>query len=97
MVRAKGFYCTEEDPEQCGILSLAGGVLRADRAGPWFIDLVRDGRATLEQMPTTIQAAWQDPPVGDRRQEIVLIGVNLDKQSVLTKLENFLTSLPSSL
>jgi G3E family GTPase len=97
VVRAKGFYWTEEDPEQCGILSLAGGVLRADRAGPWFIDLVRDGRATLEQMPTTIQAAWQDPPVGDRRQEIVLIGVNLDKQSVLTKLENCLTSLPSSL
>jgi G3E family GTPase len=86
LIRAKGFYWTAEDPEQCGILSLADGVLRADRAGPWFIDMLRQGRVTMDEMPPTIRAAWQDSPLGDRRQEIVLIGVNLDEEDVLSRL-----------
>jgi G3E family GTPase len=92
VLRAKGFYWTAEDPEQCGILSLAGGVLRADRAGLWFIDMLRQGRAEMDDMPPTVRAAWQDQPLGDRRQEIVLIGVNLNTADILTKLGNCLTS-----
>lgn len=91
VVRAKGFYWTAEDPEQCGILSLAGGVLRADRAGKWFVDLLRCGVVEMEDMPPSVRAAWQDPPAGDRRQEIVLIGVNLDAAEVLARLEGCLT------
>jgi len=90
VLRAKGFYWTVEDPEQCGILSLAGGVLRADRAGPWFIDLYRRGKVALEDMPPTVMGAWQDPPVGDRRQEIVFIGVNLDREAIQSKLSDCL-------
>lgn len=86
LIRAKGFYWTAEDPEQCGILSLAGGVLRADRAGPWFISLLMRGEVEMDGMPPPIRAAWQDPPLGDRRQEIVLIGVDLDEKDVLPRL-----------
>lgn len=92
VLRAKGFYWTAEDPEQCGILSLAGGVLRADRAGPWFIDMLRQGRAEMDDMPPTVKGAWEEPPLGDRRQEIVLIGVNLDKEAILAKLEDCLVT-----
>lgn len=87
LVRAKGFYWTDDQPEQCGILSLAGGVLRADLAGPWYIDMMRRGTATLEEMPEYIQSVWEKPPLGDRRQEIVFIGVNLDSERIQSALE----------
>lgn len=90
LVRAKGFYWTDDQPEQCGILSLAGGVLRADMAGPWYIDRVDRGTATLEEMPDYIRHIWEPPPLGDRRQEIVLIGVNLDEQHIQSALESTL-------
>jgi G3E family GTPase len=86
VLRAKGFYWTQEQPTQCGILSLAGGVLRADRAGPWFIDLVRDGHTSLTEIPRHVETIWEPPPIGDRRQEIVFIGVNLDKEDILDRL-----------
>lgn len=92
VVRAKGFYWTTERLDQCGVLSLAGNILRADYAGPWYIDLYLQGRAQLDHMPETIEIAWQDPPIGDRRQEIVFIGVNLDKELLSTELNNCLTT-----
>ncbi len=87
LVRAKGFYWTEDRLDQCGILSLAGGVLRADHAGPWFIDLLNSGRVTMEEMPHRVRRAWLNPPLGDRRQELVLIGVGIDQEEVQSKLE----------
>ncbi|MCC5846062.1 MAG: GTP-binding protein [Verrucomicrobia bacterium] len=78
LLRAKGYYWTDEYPDQCGILSIAGGVLRADKAGPWYADLVAQGRALLGDMPEYVRVAWEDDASGDRRQEIVLIGLNLD-------------------
>ncbi len=90
VLRAKGFYWTVEDPEQCGMLSLAGGVLRADRAGPWYFDLLRRGKVKREEMPPTVQAAWENEHIGDRRQEIVFIGVNLDKENILQQLSGCL-------
>jgi G3E family GTPase len=82
LLRAKGYYWTDEYPDQCGILSLAGGVLRADRAGPWFADLVEQGRAEPDEMPAFVRVAWEDDVVGDRRQEIVLIGLDLDETEI---------------
>jgi G3E family GTPase len=95
VVRAKGFYWTSDEPEQCGILSLAGGVLRADRAGPWFIDLLRHGLADKNDMPPQVRAAWEPSPLGDRRQEIVLIGVDLDKQEICSRLGACLEAEPA--
>ncbi|MDF3129688.1 GTP-binding protein [Kiritimatiellaeota bacterium B1221] len=92
VIRAKGFYWTDEKPGQSGILSLAGGVLRADYAGPWFMDLVKDGQVPLSEIPQYIEQIWEPPPIGDRRQEIVLIGVDLNKQDILNRLNACLTT-----
>lgn len=94
VIRAKGFYWTEDRPDLCGLLSLAGGILRADWAGPWFIDLLEHGEVTEDDMPSTIRTAWEDPPIGDRRNQLVLIGVNLDRDKILRTLEACLTDLP---
>ncbi len=86
VLRAKGFYWTDEYPDQCGILSIAGGVLRADKAGPWYADLVEQGLAALEDMPAFVQVTWEEG-VGDRRQELVFIGINLDEAGITARLD----------
>ena len=92
LVRAKGFYWTEDRPDQCGILSLAGGVLRADWAGPWFVDMLEQGRVTVDEMPDDVRLEWLEPPLGDRRQELVLIGVGIRQVDIQAKLEACLVS-----
>ncbi len=94
VIRAKGFYWTEDRPHLCGLLSLAGGILRADWAGPWFIDMLKYEEVTEDDMPATVRAVWQDPPIGDRRNEVVLIGVNLDEENILSALNACLTECP---
>lgn len=89
LLRAKGFYWSNAHPDQCGILSIAGGVLRADRAGPWYADLVEQGHARLEDMPEFIRVVWEED-VGDRRQEIVLIGLELDEVRITGMLDQAL-------
>lgn len=90
LLRAKGYYWTDEHMDQCGILSIAGGVLRADKAGPWYADLVEQGRANLEDMTEYVKTVWEELPVGDRRQEIVLIGLNLGESEIRNLLESAL-------
>lgn len=90
LLRAKGYYWSDAHPGQCGILSIAGGVLRADKAGPWYADLVEQNRATPGHMPDHVRCVWEDPPLGDRRQEIVLIGLNLNGPEITRMLENAL-------
>lgn len=90
VVRAKGFFFTSDQPGCCSIVSLAGGILRAEPAGMWYVDLVEAGKASMEEMPPEVQAAWKPLPLGDRRQEIVLIGVDLVESEVLDILSSCL-------
>lgn len=89
LLRAKGFYWTDAHPDQCGILSIAGGVLRADKAGPWFADMVAQDLACPEEMPDHVRVVWEEP-VGDRRQEIILIGLHLDAARITRLFESAL-------
>jgi hypothetical protein len=47
---------------------------------------------TDKRLPVTVRRAWEEPPLGDRRQEIVLIGLGLNEADILAKLENCLNS-----
>jgi len=86
LLRAKGFYWLKEQPDEMGFLSVAGGVARFDVLNPWWGALVESGRVALEDRPETIRALWQEPH-GDRRQELVFIGVGLDEAALRAKLE----------
>lgn len=85
VLRAKGFYWTTRNPDLVGLLSISGDILRADYLNPWWDVYVRAGKATLEELPQLVQDAWL-PDVGDRRQEIVFIGIDMDRAAIEAQL-----------
>ncbi len=86
VVRAKGFYWTEEEYDQASFLSLAGNIVRADRRGKWFITDLEAGLKQRKHMPDSVKKVW-DSTLGDRRQELVFIGVDMDIEGVTKRLE----------
>jgi len=76
VLRAKGFYWTRAQPDEMGYLSLAGGVVRRDRLSSWWAARVEAGRAAKADLPPAVAAQWEEP-WGDRRQELVIIGVGV--------------------
>jgi G3E family GTPase len=86
LVRAKGFIWWAEQPDEMAFLSLAGGVARWDTLNPWWAAMIEAGRASERDLPPGVRAAWQEPQ-GDRRQELVFIGVKLDEKRLREGLE----------
>lgn len=86
LVRAKGFCWWAEQPDEMGFLSVAGGAVRIDLLNYWWAALIESGRASLEDRPPLIRALWEEPG-GDRRQELVFIGVDLDRVRLTSALE----------
>jgi len=89
LLRAKGFYWTREQPDEMAFLSVAGGVVRHDTLNPWWAALVENGKARLDERPQAICALWVEP-YGDRRQELVFIGVGLDEAAIRASLDGCL-------
>jgi G3E family GTPase len=89
LLRAKGFFWSKERPDEMGFLSLAGRNVQYDFLNYWWAALVENGKAPRSAVPPQLEAVWQEP-AGDRRQEIVLIGVNLDEPALRAALETCL-------
>jgi len=85
VIRAKGFYWTDRVPTRVGLLSIAGKMLRADYLTEWWQTMIERGEATLEDVPDVIRESWL-PQYGDRRQELVFIGIDLDRAQIEAKL-----------
>ncbi len=86
LVRAKGFLWLAEAPDEMGFLSVAGGISRWDTLNPWWAAMIEAGRASRDDLPMGVRAAWQEPH-GDRRQEVVFIGVQLDEPALRARLD----------
>jgi len=86
VVRAKGFYWLAEQPDEMCFLSVAGDQVRFETLNYWWAALVENGRAKLDDRPEMIRALWVEPK-GDRRQELVLIGVGLEEATVRAALD----------
>jgi len=86
LLRAKGFYWTREQPDEMGFVSIAGGVVRYDTLNYWWAAMIENGKARLEERPESIRAAWLEPH-GDRRQELVFIGIGLDEPAIRVALD----------
>ncbi|MEY4489930.1 MAG: hypothetical protein RIQ79_2438 [Verrucomicrobiota bacterium] len=76
VLRAKGFFWTRTQPDEMGYVSLAGGVVRWETLSVWWAARLEAGRARRDDLPPSVAAVWEEP-WGDRRQEIVLIGVGV--------------------
>lgn len=87
VIRAKGFYWTQQTPEEFGVLSIGGKLLRADYLGEWWHTLVESGRVELGDIDEFVRKSWL-PVFGDRRQELVFIGIDLDREEIETKLNS---------
>jgi G3E family GTPase len=90
VLRAKGFFWTALSPDEMGFVSVAGGVVRWETLSVWWAARIALGRARMEDRPPSVVANWAEPH-GDRRQEIVLIGVRLDEAALRAALEGCLT------
>lgn len=95
LLRAKGFAWTDREPDRVGYLSLAGDSLRFDYLGKWLQALVRDGEMDRSRIPAEVWRKW-DRKTGDRRQELVFIGIDLDREAIENELESFRQSERSS-
>ncbi|WP_309380650.1 CobW family GTP-binding protein [Cerasicoccus frondis] len=92
VVRAKGFFWSDSQPDKVGLLSIAGAMLRADYLSEWWQVKVQRGEASLDDMPELVRDSWL-PDLGDRRQELVFIGIDLDQTRITKQLDDCLVKL----
>lgn len=89
IVRAKGFFWLATRPEMAGLFSQAGSSLVFQGAGQWVAALPEiQQRAILDDDPVLLKR-W-DPVYGDRQTELVLIGLDMDREEVETSLDRCL-------
>lgn len=89
LLRAKGFFWLAEQRDDMGYLSLAGGVARWEMVGTWAAALRERNVIGEAEIPAHARELWQEP-FGDRRQELVFIGLDLDTAALRTDLESCL-------
>lgn len=89
IIRSKGLFWLASRPGQALVWSQAGGSLRADSAGVWWSSMSFQQRtqymAFIENQET-IEAGW-DKTFGDRKNELVFIGQDMDETKISAQLE----------
>jgi G3E family GTPase len=88
-VRSKGFVWLANRSDVAALWSQAGGSFRIEPAGVWWAARPKEHRPSDPEARAWLEKCWQDP-FGDRRQQLVLIGVDFDKQSQRLLLESCL-------
>ena len=81
VVRSKGYLWIATRPHICGVWSQAGASLQIDRTGHWFAAVPRERWPEDPATRDWIDENWDDD-VGDCRQEIVFIGVAMDRPAI---------------
>ncbi|MEM1009818.1 MAG: GTP-binding protein, partial [Myxococcota bacterium] len=84
-----GFAWLAQMPDSVALVSLAGNVATSEFMGPWWATQLEQGMVTREEMSVVLQNLWQEPH-GDRRQEIVFIGVEMDEAVIRAALDDCL-------
>ena len=86
VVRSKGFFWLATRPRIAGVWSQAGGACEYRPGGIWWAAVPRSEWPIDEEIEKDIHRNWQEP-FGDRRQEIVIIGQNVDRAKFTTQLD----------
>ncbi len=86
VLRSKGFFWLASRMDVTGLWSQAGGSASCEAAGVWYATLPPDEWPADAAMQAQIRADWSEP-WGDRRQELVFIGVELDEAALRSRLE----------
>jgi G3E family GTPase len=91
LIRSKGYFWLASRAQFCGQWSQAGGIARYGFAGMFWKAIPKESWPTDEDSLAEIEKQWVEP-FGDMRQELVFIGQNLDKKSIIQALNDCLLS-----
>ena len=94
VIRSKGMYWMASRPEQALIWGQAGGSLNADSAGVWWCSMPFEKRTqflSFIENQSIIESDW-DPTFGDRKNEIVFIGQDMDETLIRSLLDACLST-----
>jgi len=81
VLRSKGFFWLATRMSEVGAWSQAGPVCRTNRVGFWWAGVPRTQWPSSPEAQAEIEARW-DGPFGDRKQEMVLIGIGMDEPAL---------------
>lgn len=91
VVRGKGFFWTADAPDDVKTWSLAGAIGRHGVLGQWWSARPRNEWPDDDDLITRIMKEWEEP-YGDRRTQLVFIGIDMDRKAIEAELEKCLQS-----
>ncbi|WP_409281666.1 zinc metallochaperone GTPase ZigA [Pseudomonas defluvii] len=86
VVRSKGYFWLACEPAMAGNWSQAGAVARHGPAGYWWAAVPEEHWPTDSESVLNIRSKWHED-VGDARQELVLIGMEMDEAALRTRFD----------
>ena len=89
VLRSKGFFWLASRMDVSGLWSHAGGSAMCEGTGPWYAALADSEWPDDPDEREQIRDDWLEP-WGDRRQELVFIGVDLDEAALRARLDSAL-------
>jgi G3E family GTPase len=91
VIRAKGHFWIATRPQWLGELSQAGAIVRTEGLGFWWANVPADRWPNDPFWRQSLKRNWSEV-YGDRRQEIVFIGTNMDQDAITARLDACLVS-----
>ncbi|MDK8265639.1 zinc metallochaperone GTPase ZigA [Pseudomonas oryzihabitans] len=86
VIRSKGYFWLASHPAHAGTWSQAGAVARHGVAGRWWAAVPPEQWPEDEETVAFIKEKWHEG-VGDARQELVLIGMDMDDVDLRARLD----------
>jgi len=86
VIRSKGHFWIATRPQWVGELSQAGAIVRSEGIGFWWANVPADRWPNDPFWRQSLKKNWNQI-YGDRRQEIVFIGTDMDEQDIRTRLD----------
>ncbi|MDO6519394.1 GTP-binding protein [Zobellia uliginosa] len=96
IIRSKGLFWLASRSDQALLWSSAGGSCKADSAGVWWTSMPFSERinyASFTENQEQIEADW-DVLFGDRKTELVFIGQHINKEKMISELEDCVLTDP---
>ncbi|MGL4996203.1 MAG: GTP-binding protein, partial [Deefgea sp.] len=88
---SKGFFWLASRPSFAGSWSQAGGACRHNAGGYWWASVPQAHWPTDDEQIERIMERWHDD-FGDRKQELVFIGIDMDEALLRERLNQCLLS-----
>ena len=86
VIRSKGHFWLATRPQWVGELSQAGAIVRSEGLGFWWANVPADRWPNDPFWRQSLKKRWNDI-YGDRRQEIVFIGTDMDEADIRSRLD----------